>query len=98
MWRFDFTDETGTFNTFSPESDVFNYCKQVKGVSLLTYFFTFEYLDIQNQLASVVNPMAGMGGMGMLPTMGAMGGGSVPNMGQMGSQKHPVLLLNEKRG
>ena len=45
-----------------------------------------------------MNPMAGMGGMGMLPTMGAMGGGSVPNMGQMGSQKHPVSLLNEKRG
>ena len=32
---FDFTDESGTFHTFSPEADVFNYCKQVGNT--LTY-------------------------------------------------------------
>lgn len=74
---FDFTDESGTFHTFSPEGDVFNYCKQ-------------------NQGAGGMGPMMGMGGMpmGMMPHMGAPG----PNMGQMGAQKHPVSLLNEKRG
>ena len=41
-----------------------------------------------------MGPMMGMGGMGMMPPMGGPG----PNMGQMGAQKHPVSLLNEKRG
>ena len=49
---------------------------------------------IQNQGAGGMGPMMGMGAMGMLPPMGVPG----PDMGQMGAQKHPVSLLNEKRG
>jgi len=42
-----------------------------------------------------MGPMLGMGGGGTMPQMG---GGPGHNMGQMGAQKHPVSLLNEKRG
>jgi len=82
MQGFDFTDEEGTFHTFSPQS-----CGKMVGVPAHMGGSTYYG---QNTGTMGVAPTMG-GTMTMAAPM--MGGG-----GQMGAQKHPVSLLHEKRG
>jgi len=86
MQGFDFTDESGTFHTFSPEADTFAFTKQAQEGGRMG-----PNMGMGGNVGMRGN--MGMGGMGMVPSMG---GG--PNMGQLGAPKHPVSLLHEKRG